>query len=74
MWSWKNFLLASPVSGTYRNAPWIQDTIYIGLSMNRLDTHCQSHMWDSLHAKHSIVRAFLSTCMYIFHKAGTSDK
>ena len=33
----------------------------IGLSMSKLDTHCQSCVGSFAHAKHSVVRVFLST-------------
>ena len=33
-----------------------------------------SHMGLFLHTEHSIMKAILSTCMYIFDKTGTRDK
>ena len=48
--------------------------IIAGLSMSNFDACYQSCMWGHLHAKHSIVRAFLGTLMWIFDKAGVSDK
>ena len=47
---------------------------FSGLSMSKLDARYQSCKWDHLPTKHSIARAFLSTWVYIFHKAGASDK
>ena len=45
-----------------------------GLSMSKLDARCQSRVGSFARAKQSIVRAFLSTWMYIFHIAGANDK
>ena len=52
----------------------LQLLVSAGLSMSKLDVRFQSCAWDRLRAKHSILRAFLSTCMYVVDKAGAGDK